>query len=145
MKAQIEQLYGTWRLVSRTEEGGETDASSEIAGNAPQGFITYGQNGRMSVITIGGNRPKPKDLTKLTDQERVELFNTTIAYAGTFTVEGNRVTHNVDISWNETLTGTSLVRHFQIEGNTLTIRVDPMISPTGERQPGVVLMWEKVQ
>jgi hypothetical protein len=28
-----------------------------------------------------------------------------VAYAGTFKVEGSRVVHNIDISWNENWTG----------------------------------------
>jgi hypothetical protein len=104
--AQIEQLYGTWRLVSISGKllGQE---SVPTFGNAPHGFLTYGRDGRMSAIIVGESRPKPVDLAKLTDHERAELFKTVIAYAGTFEVEGSRVVHNVDISWNENWTGTA--------------------------------------
>jgi hypothetical protein len=134
--AQIEQLYGTWRLVSWTREVVGTGERTEIFGKAPQGFLTYNRDGRMSAIIVRENRPKPTDLTKLTDQERAELFKSMVAYAGTFKVEGSRVVHNVDISWNENWTGTAQVRSFRIEGRTLTIRTEPA---------GTVLIWEKVE
>jgi Lipocalin-like domain len=95
----------------------------------------------MSAIIVGDNRPKPMDLTKLTDQERAELFKTMVAYAGTFTVEGDRVVHNVDISWNENWTGTAQARHFRVEGRRLIIRGD-QIGLDG-RHVIAVLTWEK--
>lgn len=111
-------------------------------GKAPHGFLSYGRDGRMSAIIVGENRPKPMDLAKLTDQERAELFKTVIAYAGTFKVEGSRVVHNVDISWNENWTGTAQVRNFRIEGRRLTIRGE-QIGPDG-RQIIAVLTWETI-
>jgi hypothetical protein len=142
--AQVEQLYGTWRLVSYTRNVVGTGESVDIFGKAPHGFLTYGRDGRMSAIIVGENRPKPSDLAKLTDQERAELFKTVIAYAGTFKIEGSRATHNVDISWNENWTGTAQVRNFRLEGRRLIISTDPQIGVDG-RQVTSVLTWEKAQ
>src|SRR4051812_25134171 len=83
--AQVEQLYGTWRLVSWTREVVGTGERTDIFGKAPNGFISYGRDGRMSVMMVRENRSKP---AKLTDKERSELFNSLVAYGGTFTVEG---------------------------------------------------------
>jgi Lipocalin-like domain len=139
--AQVEQLYGTWRLVSNIREVVGTGERANIFGEAPHGFLTYGRDGRMSAIIVGENRPKPMDLAKLTDQERAELFRTMVAYAGTFTAEGDRVVHNVDISWNENWTGTVQARTFRIEGRRLIIRGE-QIGVDG-RQIIAVLTWEK--
>jgi len=142
--AQVEQLYGTWRLLSYTRTVVGTGESVDIFGKAPHGFLTYGGDGRMSAIIVGENRPKPSDLAKLTDQERAELFKTVIAYAGTFKVDGSRVTHNVNISWNENWTGTVQVRNFRLEGRRLIISTDQQIGVDG-RQVTSVLTWEKAQ
>ena len=143
--AQVaEELYGTWRLVSFTWQVVETGESSDLFGKAPHGFINYSRDGRMFAIIVSENRPKPTDLAKMTDQERAELFMTVIAYAGTFKVEGSRVVHNVDISWNENWTGTAQVRNFQIERRRLTISVDPQVGTEGKLITAV-LTWEKVQ
>ena len=85
----------------------------------------------------------PPDLAKLTDQERAELFRTMAAYAGTFKVEGTRVLHHVDISWNENWTGSVQVRSFRLEGRRLIITGGPQIGPDG-REVIAVLTWEKV-
>ena len=73
------------------------------------------------------------------------MFRSVVAYAGTFTVEGSRVVHNVDISWNENFTGTAQVRNFRIDGRTLTIRTDPAMTPIDGKQATFEVIWEKVQ
>jgi hypothetical protein len=45
-------------------------------GTDPKGFLSYAPDGRMSVIVTFGARPKPTDLSKVTDQERVQLYRT---------------------------------------------------------------------
>ncbi|SRR6266571_1577430 len=142
--AQVEQLYGTWRLLSWTRQVVGTGESANIFGKAPQGFLSYGRDGRMSAIIVRENRSKPTDLAKLTEKEQAELFKTMVAYAGTFKVDGSRVVHNVDVSWNENFTGTAQVRNFRIDGRRLTISVDPQVGVDGQKVTAV-LTWEKVE
>jgi hypothetical protein len=145
VNAQVEQLYGTWRLVNWTRQVVGTHERTEIFGNAPHGFLNYGRDGRMSVIIVRANRAKPPDLAKLTDQDRAELFKSMTAYGGTFKVDGSRVVHNVDISSNENWSGTTQVRNFRIDGRTLTITTDPISSPVDGKQNVAELTWEKLQ
>jgi len=49
--------------------------------------------------------------------------------AGTYTLDGEKVTHHVDISWNEDRTGSNEVRFYKVEGNILTITTAPNKSP----------------
>jgi hypothetical protein len=142
--AHVEALYGTWRLITWTREIVGTGERSDIFGQAPRGFITYTHDGRMSSIVVKENRPQAADPAKLTDAARATLFSSMVAMAGTFTVEGSRVVHNIDISWNESWTGTTQVRHFTIDGKTLTIRTDPALSPIDGKPSIATLTWEKV-
>lgn len=121
--AQVDELYGTWRLLSWARE-----------------VVDTGERG----ISVRESRPKPTDLAKMTDQERADLFKTMVAYGGTFRVEGNRFITNVDISWNENWTGTLQPRNFKIDGKRLIISVDPQVGVDGRRVTAV-LTWEKVQ
>lgn len=114
-------LHGTWRLVSATSTTIATGERTDVWGSNPTGFLSYSADGRMSVTVTFGSRPKPKDLSKVTDQERIQLYRTLLAYGGTFTLKGSTVTHHIDISSNETWTGTDQVRFAKMEGNFLLI------------------------
>jgi len=140
-----EDLYGTWRLVSYTQEIVATGEKIDIFGKAPRGFLSYSRDGRMSAILAKDERPKPTDLAKVTNEERVELFKTVIAYGGTFKFDGKTVTHHLDISWNETWTGTAQVRNVRLEGDKLYISTNPIPRPEDGKVVIGVLAWEKVK
>jgi hypothetical protein len=65
------------------------------------------------------------------------------AYAGTYSVEAGKITHHVDISWNEVWNGTDQVRYYEVNGNTLTI-TSRAIDPTSGTEAQYVVVWEKV-
>ena len=140
-----EQLYGTWRLRSFTRTMAATGQKVQAFGKRPSGYLTYSRDGRMVGILVKEGRTKLADISKATEKERVELFNTMIAYAGTFSVEGNRVTHHVDISWNEAWTGTEQIRNITLEGRKLFIRSDGQARGFDGNLATVELEWEKLQ
>jgi hypothetical protein len=43
------------------------------------------------------------------------------AYSGTYRVEADRFITKVDVSWNESWTGTEQVRFFEVDGDRLDI------------------------
>ena len=143
--AGSEELYGTWRLVSFTGQDVATGVKTDTFGKAPRGFLSYGRDGRMSALLVKDERPKPTNLAKVTNEERAELFKTMIAYAGTYSVDGNVVTHQVDISWNANWTGTSQVRNIKLAGRKLYITTNPQPSVIDGKPIIGVLEWEKVQ
>jgi hypothetical protein len=114
-------------------------------GKAPRGFLHYSRDGRMYAILVKDERPKPTDLAKMKDEERVELFKTVIAYGGTFTFDGKTVTHHIDISWNENWTGSAQVRNVRLEGRKLYISTNPLPGPIDGKPCIGVLTWEKVE
>ena len=77
--------------------------------------------GRMSLFIIDPKR-KPSSGPKSTDAEAVELYRTMIAYTGSYSIEGNKVTHKIEISWNQAWTGTNQQRFIEVKDNQLTIR-----------------------
>ena len=67
-----------------------------------------------------------------------------MAYTGKFTIDGDRFTTKVDISWNELFTGQDQVRFFKLEGHKLFIRtaeLDSAVYP-GKKVVGT-LAWER--
>src|SRR5471032_1734278 len=98
-EATRERLIGTWKLVSVVNEDVATGKKSDYFGPNPDGYINYGPDGRMIVINTRGDRKRPKGVSP-TPEEAADLFRGVLAYAGTYTIEGNEVTHHIDCSWN---------------------------------------------
>jgi hypothetical protein len=134
-------LLGTWKLKSHiiTTPAGER---STPYGETPTGYLSYSADGRMQVIGAASGRIVPTDPTP-PDNERVALYDTMFAYAGTYSVEAGKVIHHVDISWNEVWTGTDQIRLFEVNGNTLTLTTRAM-DPACDREVHYAVVWEKV-
>jgi hypothetical protein len=143
--AEDEQLYGTWRLVSYKRTVLATGETTDMLGKSPQGFINYGRDGRVLVLVVREDRPKPADYAKIPDQERAELHRTMFSYGGTYTYDGKTVTHHIDISWNETWTGTKQVRDVKFAGSKLILTTSPVPNPMDGKVGVAVLTWERAQ
>jgi hypothetical protein len=137
-------VIGTWKLKSFVRELAGTGERYNQLGEHPNGFIGYSRDGRMYAILVAGDRVKPRG-DAATDEERVQLYNSMIGYAGTYTIDGDKVVHQVDISWNGTYTGTDQVRFFKVEGDILTIKTAPNKSPIDGREGVGILVWERVR
>ncbi|MFM0149166.1 lipocalin-like domain-containing protein [Paraburkholderia sp. RL18-085-BIA-A] len=79
-----------------------------------------------------------------TDAERVDLYSGLIAYAGTYSIDGDKVSHHIDASWNQSWTGTTHVRQFDIHGNSLFIRTLPSKNPVTGKKSSAVLIWKRL-
>jgi Lipocalin-like domain len=141
----MEKLYGTWQLVSFTQRFVATGETIDVFGRNPKGFLSYSRDGRMNAILVKDVRPKQADMAQATTEDKVQLFSSMYAYAGTFTVDGNTVTHHVDISWNENWTGTDQVRNVKFDGDTLYISTNPQSDGIDGRIIVAELVWEKVK
>jgi len=84
-------VLGTWKLKSFVREVTATGEKIQQNGEHPNGYLSYSADGRMYAIVIADNRIRPRDANP-TDAERVKLHQTMTAYAGTYTLEENKVT-----------------------------------------------------
>jgi Lipocalin-like domain len=134
---------GTWKLQSFTDEDLETGEKTNLFGVHPSGYLSYGPDGRMYAILLKEGRNAPGALVP-TDAERVDLYSGLIAYAGTYSIEGDKVSHHIDASWNQSWTGTTQVRQFRIDGNSLYIRTLPAKNPMTGKESSAVLVWNKL-
>jgi hypothetical protein len=121
------------------------DTGEILSVKDPQGFITYGNDGRMMAIIVRQPRPKPESIEKTTDQERADLLRTMTSYAGTYEFDGKQVKHHIDISMNQTWTGTTQVRSVKREGERLVLTTPPFRFYTDGRMSINVLTWEKLK
>jgi len=137
-------LIGTWKLKSYVIVALATGERANPFGEHPLGYLSYSPDGRMHAIITADNRVRPRGALP-EDEERVKLHQTMFAYAGTFTLDGEKVIHPVDISWNQLWNETDLVRSYKVNGSTLTITNPPSKNPKDGREEQGVLVWEKVK
>jgi hypothetical protein len=113
-------------------------------GEYPAGYLSYSPDGRMYAIGTADDRIVPHDIAA-TDDERAKLRRTMFAYAGTYSVEPDKVIHHVDISWNQVWNGTDQIRFCKLTGDTLSITTALARSPFDGREAKYVLIWQKVK
>jgi hypothetical protein len=142
--ATDDEFYGTYKLIKTSRI--ILDTGEEITfGGREHGFITYSKDGRMMVLSLRGERPKPESIDKTTDQERAVLHRTMTAYGGTYKFDGKTIEHQIDISWNEIWTGTTQVRNVRKDGNRLIYTTRPAPNPVDGRMSVTTIVWEKVK
>lgn len=126
------QLVGTWQMVSWKKEFVDTGETVDALGPDPVGYVSYGSDGRMHAIVVSRDRSPPQK-TPPTDDEKLALFDSMLAYAGTYALHNDRVVHHLDASWNQTWTGSEQVRFFALEGSTLELTGAPAPDPSTGR------------
>lgn len=137
-------ILGTWKLVSYVREELPSGTKSDVMGAHPSGYINYGRDGRMIVIIVGTDRKKPAGAVATPDEAEA-LIRSMLAYAGTYTIDSpaKTVTHHIDISWDQSRTGTDHVRSYKLEGDHLTLTTEPSTDPATGKKTVRTLLWER--
>jgi hypothetical protein len=136
------KIIGTWKLVSVTHTQALTGTEVEDYGPHPKGYLNYSADGHVMVMMIQGDRIKPKG-SSISSDEAKNLMKSMTSYAGTYQIIGDKIIHNIDISWNETWSGTRQVRYYRLKDNRLTLTMEPFIDPNYGKIV-VHLVWEKL-
>ena len=139
------ELTGTYRLISNSRRIVETGEEMSAFGKNAKGLIMYGKDGHFLVLITNDGRPKPKSIDAMTDEQRSDLHHAMSAYGGTYTFDGNKVEHHIDLSWNEVWTGTTVIRDVKTEGDRLIYTSRPAPSGGDGRMSIVTLAWEKLE
>lgn len=140
--ANENSIVGTWQIQSFVREVIATGERQNEFGEKPGGYISYQPDGRMFAVLVGDNRTKPAGQAP-TDEEKAKLFGTLIAYSGAYVVEGDKVTHKIDVSWNQSWTGGEQVRFFKVDGKTLTITTAINKNPRDGREGRAIVVFTK--
>jgi len=132
-------LVGLWRLRSFQREYQATGEREYPMGQSPTGYILFLPEGRMAVVITGEGRKAPT-----TDQDRVGLFNSLVAYTGPYRVDGDKWITTVEVSMNPAWVGTEQTRAFQINGDRLQ-ETQPWTPRPDNRMARAVIMYERVK
>jgi Lipocalin-like domain len=139
-------IVGTWKLVSYVGEDVSSGAKADVLGAHPSGYINYGSDGRMIVLIVGTDRKRPAG-TVATPAEAEALIRSMLAYAGTYTIDTAKktVTHHIQVSWDQSRTGTDVVRTYKFEGDRLILTTEPSADPATGKNTVRTVVWERVK
>ncbi len=134
-------IVGIWRLVSFEREYQVTGEREYPMGKSPTGYILFLPEGRMAVVITAEGRKAPS-----TDQDRVGLFNSLVAYTGPYRVDGDKWITTVDVSANPAWVGTEQTRSFQIISASDRLQeTSPWLPRPDNRMARAVITYERVK
>ncbi len=137
------KLVGTWRLVSAMSVSSDGEKDESPYGPSPTGFLTYGDDGRVTaLISYGGRKPLSAQSGPAQQEEQAEAFKTFLAYAGRYTFSGDKVSHRVEISSIQNFVNRDLVRTVTFEGDRIVLVTPP--TPVNGKIQTVSLVWERL-
>lgn len=136
-------LTGRWELVTFAQN---YDDGRQVLpmGEAPQGIIQYTEDGFMSCQISRANRAPftTGGQWNASDAEKAGAYNSMMSYAGRYDVEGNTVTHYVDLSLFPNWIGGQQKRSFSLDEQgqlSLTARLE---ENTSEARTAL-LLWKR--
>jgi hypothetical protein len=139
---EIDKLVGTWKLVSASSKTSKGEQGEAPYGLNPAGFLTYTAEGRVTALISYGGR-KALSGTGGTVEEQAEAFKTFLAYAGRYTLAGDKVTHTIEVSSIQNYVDRNLVRSIKFQDDRL-ILITPPTLVNGKIQT-VELIWQRLQ
>jgi Lipocalin-like domain len=148
---QNNPLIGIWKLISATAIHPDGTVTPEVYGANPSGYITYTPDGHMMVMFSRSDRlslsknvgsPLSREIHVVPISELAQAFTTFNAYAGRYTLNGNTVTHHIEVASIPNRVGTELVRMFSVNGNRVTLKTLPTLN--NEVLQVFELVWELI-
>jgi len=139
---EIDKLVGTWKLVSASSKTSKGEQGEAPYGLNPAGFLTYTAEGTVTALISYGGR-KALSGAGGTVEEQAEAFKTFLAYAGRYTLAGDKVTHTIEVSSIQNYVDRNLVRSIKFQDDRL-ILITPPTLVNGKIQT-VELIWQRLQ
>ena len=139
------RLVGTWKLVSASSATASGEQNEPPYGINPVGFLTYTEDGRVTALISHGGRKllsigaKPPALL----EEQAEAFKTFLAYAGRYSLTGDKVIHSIEISSIQNYVNKELVRTVEFDGDQIVL-VTPPTMVNGKIQT-IELVWKRLE
>jgi hypothetical protein len=135
----VEEVVGTWKLVSVVYEDVQTKERTPVLGDHPKGCQIATPGGRWLALVTGEGRKLPQ-----TDMERSDAFRSMIGYTGRYRVEGGKIVTVVEVAWNEAWVGTEQERFYRLEGNRLLLESPPQSHPNLlGKVVRIIVTWER--
>jgi hypothetical protein len=117
-----EDLIGVWSLVAWVQDYDDGRLVRPFGGS-PAGTLMYTPGGHMSGVIASGDRPDfaGDAQWQASETERARAYSSFLAYAGTYTVDGDVVIHHVLTSLFPNWVGRDQRRVAEPSGDRLTL------------------------
>ncbi len=140
-RSLAKKLVGTWKLLSASSTSSKGGLDEYPYGTNPDGYLTYGADGRVTAIISYGGR-KSLSVGGGTLEEQAEAFKTFLAYSGRYSLEGDKVIHQIEVSSIQNYVGKKLVRRIQFEGDRIILVTPP--TPVNGKIQTFELVWRRM-
>jgi hypothetical protein len=125
----LDQLYGTWQLISIYAENPQGESKFPFGEDAC-GRLTYNRDGYMSAFLTRKtrNRFSGRGIDGGSAAEIKQAFESFDAYSGRFAVDldAGVITHHIDIARSPSWVGTKQLRYFKFIDGILSIYTPPL-------------------
>ena len=126
-------IAGVWRHQSFVATEIATGERISTFGDQPNGMIIFTAGGHVNMVLTGQTRRAAIGRTP-TDAEANHLLASMADFSGKYRLEGNLLILQIEASWSEAWTGAEQRRTYEITGNVLKWKSQPLISPTLGKQ-----------
>lgn len=116
MSLHPQDLYGAWALEEWYVENADGSRTAPFGTDA-QGVIMYTTDGYMTAIVRTAQRSLPTAAPD--DGQKAAAYGTYFNYAGTWSVEGDAVTHRIEHALDPNLVGAVMTRAIVHEGDRM--------------------------
>jgi hypothetical protein len=139
---KAEDLVGTY--VGRGQDYVAKDGTVTKPDMRPAAYpsrIVYTKEGLVIVVSTPADRPKvsAKDADQATMEEKARMAEGVVAYAGRYEIVGDKVHHNIEVSFFPNWVGRANIRTPSFKGNLLTLTAEP-----DENGGRLRIYWEKL-
>jgi hypothetical protein len=142
MRDLHQALVGTWRLTAASAISDDGAIDESPFGTGPVGLLVYSADATVTALTSHGGRSRlSADPIASPTDERAQAFATFFAYAGRYSIAGDKISHHVEVASFQNWVGTDLVRTFVLDGDQLKLRTPPMM--VGGKSCITELLWER--
>jgi len=135
-------LVGVWNLVSLETKEVQSGKVSLPMGDHVTGVFVFTKGGHFSGMVFRGDRKAPES-PNATEVERLALFNSLVAYHGTYRTEGNKLIMKIQNSHIQSWNGTERVLTVEVSGSRLTGRSAPLKAASTGLEVVAENVWER--
>ncbi len=138
------RIVGAWRLLSWVYQN-EAGDTIDYFGKNPTGILMYDTSGNMNAQLMQRERSlfQTQAMRDGTDSERVDAFQTYVAYYGKYDEPTpGEIVHVVEGSLFPNWIGSKQIRYGSIKDDKLTLRTPLMQTANGGLQ--FTLVWQRI-